>query len=413
MELLHSRCAGIDISKTDGKVCVRRPNEYGNGFEKVVTVHGAMTGDILALRDYLIGEQVTLVVMEATGDYWRPFFYALEPVLNVMLVNARHARNLPGRKTDVSDAQWLAELGAHGLVRGSFVPAEPIRQLRDLTRTRTTYTRERSREVQRIEKLLEDANIKITSVASRTLGVSTRSMLEALISGERDPHVLAELAQGRLRSKTAQLALALDGHFTDHHAFTARMHLEHIDTLDGRIEALSQRISVLTSPFAGKIEVLGTIPGIGTTAAQIIIAETGGDMTQFPTAAQLASWAGVCPGQNESAGKVKSSRARKGNTHLKGVLGIAAKAAVKKNGSYFQARYKRLVSRRGPTRALVAIEHSMITAIWHMLAEQVPYDDLGGDYFQRRNNTAAQRQAIRDLHRLGYDVELTHTNNAS
>lgn len=334
----------MDISKRDAKVCLRVPGARHNTFTKAITVTGAMTHDILELRNHLVAEEVALVVMEATGDYWKPFYYLLDPVLNVILVNARHARNLPGRKTDVSDAQWLAELGAHGLVRASFVPPEHIRQLRDLTRSRTIFVAERSREIQRVEKLLEDANIKISSVATRTLGVSGRAMIEALIAGGHDPLLLADLARGRLKNKTAQLAEALDGRFNDHHAYAAQMHLDHIDSINQRITSLSDRIDSVIAPLTWCIDLLTSVPGISKTVAEIIIAETGADMTQFPTAAHLASWAGVCPGHNESAGKIKSSQARPGNAHLKGALGIAAMAAVRTNGTFWQSRYKRLTS---------------------------------------------------------------------
>jgi len=323
MEVLHQRCAGMDISKRDAKVCVRALGARNNTFTKVVTVSGAMTRDITQLPDYLVAEQVTLVVMEATGDYWKPFYFLLESDLNLMLVDPRHARNLPGRKTDVSDAQWLAELGAHGLVRGSFVPPQPIRQLRDLTRSRTIFVREKSREIQRLEKLLEYANIKLSSVATRTLGVSGRLMIEALIAGQRDPMILASLAQGRLKNKSEQLVEALTGRFNTHHAFTAQLHLDQIDSVEHRIQCLNQRIDTLLTSLPPWIELLSTIPGVSKTVAEIIIAETGGNMSQFPTPAQLASWAGVCPGHNESAGKVKSSHTRPGNSPpLKGALGV-------------------------------------------------------------------------------------------
>jgi transposase len=406
MEVLHQRCAGMDISKRDVKVCVRVPGARTNTFTKVVTVYGAMTNDITRLRDYLLAAHVTLVVMEATGDYWKPFYFGLESELNLMLVNPRHARNLPGRKTDVSDAQWLAELGAHGLVRGSFVPPQPIRQLRDLTRSRTIFVRERSREIQRLEKLLEDASIKLSSVATRTLGVSGRLMIEALIAGQRDPVTLASLAQGRLKNKSEQLVEALNGRFNTHHAFAAQMHLDQIDCLEQRIQSLNLRIDAGFESLPPWIESLSTIPGVSKTVAEIIIAETGGDMTQFPTPAQLASWAGVCPGHNESAGKVKSSHARPGNSHLKGALGIAAMASVRANGTYFQARYKRLTARRGPMRALVAIEHSIITAVWHMLTNGTVFEDLGENHFQRTHESSTRHHAINQLHQLGYDVEL-------
>ena len=371
-----------------------------------------MTKGILVLRDYLLAEQVTLVVMEATGDYWRPFYYLLDPALNVMLVNARHAKNMPGRKT-VSDAQWLAELGAHGLVRPSFVPPEDIRQLGDLTRSRTIFVAEKTREIQRVEKLLEDANIKLSSVATRTLGVSGRAMIEALIAGEQDPEALAALARGRLKNKNDQLVRALDGRFNDHHAFTARMHLDHIDALEHGITGLSERVDAVIGPLAPCNDLLVTIPGVSKTVAEIIIAETGADMTQFPTAAHLASWAGVCPGHNESAGKRKSSHARPGNTHLKGALGIAAMAAVRTNGTYLQARYKRLTSRRGPMRALVAIEHTMIIAMWHMFTNGTVFEDLGSDHFQRTHHKHAKRKAIKQLHQLGYEVQLAPLTAAS
>jgi transposase len=404
--VLHQRCAGLDISKRDAKVCVRSPGPRPNTYTKVVTVSGATTRSIAELRDYLVAQQVTLVVMEATGDYWKPFHFILDPVLNVMLVNARHARNLPGRKTDVSDAQWLAELGAHGLVRGSFVPPEHIRILRDLTRSRTTYVSEKTREIQRLEKLLEDACIKFTSVATKTLGASGRAILEALIAGERDPAVLAELAQRRLRAKIPALTEALNGRFNDHHAFAARMHLDHIDVLDQRIDSLSQRITTLIEPLSSTLDLLETIPGVSRRIAEVIVAETGADMNQFRTPAQLASWTGVCPGHNESAGKVKSSHARPGNSHLKGALGIAAMAASRTDGTYFQARYKRITSRRGPMRALVAVEHSLITAIWYMLTNGTVFEDLGADHLQRTHESSTRRKAISQLHQLGYEVEL-------
>lgn len=375
MEVVHTRCAGMDISKRDAKVCVRTPGARAGTFTKTITVHGAMHGDIIGLRDHLLVEQVTLVVMEATGDYWKPYYYGLEEDLNVMLVNARHAKNLPGRKTDVSDAQWLAELGAHGLVRGSFVPPWPIRDLRDLARQRTLLTAQRSREAQQLEKLIESTGIKYTSIATRTLGVSGRAFLEALIAGEDSPAALAGLAKGRLRAKDEQLREAFQGNFTTHHGTLARMHLDRVDLLDQHIARLAALIDAHLDQhgLAWARELLATIPGISQTGAENIIAETGADMACFETPAQLASWAGVCPGQHESAGKAKHVRTRPGNAHLKGALGIAAMAAARTNGSFFQQRYKRLAARRGPMRATVAIEHSLIIAIWHILTRHQPY----------------------------------------
>ena len=368
MDVVHAVCAGLDVSKRDAKVCVRKQEPGRSRASSTVTTWGATTPRILELRDHLIGEGVTLVVMEATSDYWKPFYYVLEDgPFELMLVNARHVKNLPGRKTDVSDAAWLAQLGAHGLVRGSFVPPEPIRQLRDLTRTRTSVVRERGREVQRLEKLLEDAGIKLSSVASDITGVSGRAMLEALAAGELNPVVLAELARRRLRSKIPELTEALTGRFSDHHVFLVRVHLDLIDQHTRAIEELTARIEVVVAPFRAARDLIITIPGISTTVADIIIAETGADMTRFPTAGHLASWAGTCPGSNESAGRVKSTRTRPGNPHLKGALGVAAMAAARTKGTYFSAKYRRIASRRGPIKAIVAIEHAMLIAIWSML----------------------------------------------
>lgn len=297
MDVVHPRCAGVDISKRDAKVCIRIAGAGRAKAKSVVTTWGAVTNQVLALRDHLVDEQVTLVVMEATSDYWKPFYYLLEDgPFEVMLVNARHVKNLPGRKTDVSDAAWLAQLGAHGLVRGSFVPPEPIRQLRDLTRTRTTLVRARAKEIQRLEKLLEDAGIKLSSVASDITGVSGRAMLEALIEGQRDPVVLADLAKRRMRSKIPELTEALTGRFSEHHGFLAQLHLDLIDNHTRAIDELTGRIEVVVEPFRHVRDLLVTIPGISTLVADVIIAETGGDMSRFSTAGHLASWAGDLPG---------------------------------------------------------------------------------------------------------------------
>lgn len=375
MEVIHERCAGMDLSKRDAKVCIRVPASRPGTYTKKVTVHGAMTHDIVALHDELKISRVTLVVMEATGDYWKPFYYGLEQDLNLMLVNARHAKNLPGRKTDVSDAQWLAELGAHGLVRGSFIPPWPIRDLRDYTRQRTLLVGSRSKEIQQLEKLIESTGIKYTSITTRILGVSGRAFLEALIQGERNPNDLADLAKGRLRVKADQLRLAFQGNFTEHHALLTRLHLDRIDHADTEIAMLTEQINqhLETTGMMWARELLVTIPGIKEAGAENILAEIGVDMDAFPTPAQLASWAGVCPGQHESAGKTKHVRTRPGNAHLKGALGIAAMTAARKNESFFQKKYQRLAPRRGPKRALVAVEHSLVTAIWHILNKKEPY----------------------------------------
>ena len=407
MDVLHPRCAGVDISKRDAKVCVRIADPGRAKAKSTVTTWGAVTNQILALRDHLIGEQVTLVVMEATSDYWKPFYYLLEDgPFEVMLVNARHVKNLPGRKTDVSDAAWLAQLGAHGLVRGSFVPPEPIRQLRDLTRTRTTITRQRAREIQRLEKLLEDAGIKLSSVASDISGVSGRLMLDAMIAGQRDPAELAELAKRRMRSKIPELTEALTGRFGEHHAFLARVHLDLIDQHTHAIDDLTARIEVMIEPFRGARDLIITIPGISTLVADVIIAETGADMTQFPTAAHLASWAGTCPGSNESAGRIKSTKTRPGNPYLKGALGIAAMSAARSRGTYLAAKYRRIAARRGPVKAIVAVEHAMLIAIWNMLTTGTPYQDPGGDFYTRLNPDKAKNRALDQLRQMGYDVTL-------
>ena len=410
MEVVHVRCAGLDISKKDAKVCVRIAGAGRRKTVETVTTWASTTNQVLALREHLVAEKVTCAVMEATSDYWKPFYYLLEDAgFEVLLVNARHAKNLPGRKSDVSDATWLAQLGAHGLVRGSFVPPEPIRQLRDLTRTRTAITRERGREVQRLEKLLEDAGIKLSSVASDITGVSCRAMLAALIGGEHDPAVLADLAKRRLRSKIPALTEALTGRFTEHHAFLAKVHLDLIDRHTVAIEEITGRIEVVIEPFQQFRQLIGTIPGVGPLNADVIVAETGADMTRFPTAGHLASWAGTCPGSNESAGRVKSTRTRPGNPYLKGALGTAAMACAQNPGTYLGARYRRIASRRGPMKANVAIQHSILTAIWHMGRDGTLYDDPGADFFTRLHPEKAKNRALHQLEAMGYQVTLDRT----
>ena len=408
MEIIHSRCAGLDISKKDAKVCIRTAGAGARKTQETVTTWGSMTNRILALREHLVEQRVTCVVMEATGSYWKPFYYLLEDLdgVEVMLVNARDAKNLPGRKTDVSDAAWLAQLAAHGLLRASFVPPEPIRELRDLTRTRTAITRERSREVQRMEKLLEDAGIKLSSVATDIMGVSGRAMLQSLIDGQRDPVVLADLAKRRLRSKTPELVEALTGRFREHHAFLARMHLHLIDQHTQAIGELTERIEVVVEPFRGFHDLICSIPGISTLVADVITAETGADMTRFPTAGHLASWAGVCPGHHESAGRVKSTRTRPGNRYLKGALGTAALAAARSKETFLGARYRRLSTRTGKSKAIVATEHTILVVIWNMAHTGALYDDPGADYYARLRPDRTKRHAIHQLETMGYTVTL-------
>jgi transposase len=407
MDIVHERAAGLDISKRDAKVCVRMPGTRAGTYISRVTTWGATTQAILELREFLEHEQVTAVVMEATSDYWKPFFYLFEETLPVMLVNAKAARNIPGRKTDVSDAAWLAQLAAYGLLRGSFVPPEPIRELRDLTRARAIAGRDRTREIQRLEKFLESSGIKLSSVVSDLTGVSSREMLEALISGERDPEVLAGMARGTLRSRIPALVDALTGRFKPHHAFMARLHLDQIDAHTRTIEVLTARIEEAMEPFREAREALATIPGVSLKVAEVIIAETGADMRVFETPARLASWAGVCPSANESAGHIKSAHILPGNKYLKAALGTSALSATRTQGTYLAARYHRIAARRGPMKALVAIEHSILTAAWHMLANGECYTDPGEDHFTRINPSRAKNNAIKQLNNLGYNVTIT------
>jgi transposase len=408
MELLHARCAALDIGKKDLKACVRLPPLQGRKARRQeIRTFATTTNALLELRDWLAACEVSLVVLEATSDYWRGAFYLLEDELNVILVNAAHAKGLPGRKTDVADAAWLCQLGECGLLKASFVPPEPIRELRDLTRYRSTLAAERTREASRLEKELEDAGIKLSSVASDILGASGRAMLAALIAGESDVHVLAELAKSRMRRRIPDLVEALNGNFRPHHAFLCRMHLARIDQITETIVELSARIEEAMRPFARQLELLCTIPGVGQSNAEVIIAETGADMTRFATAGHLASWAGTTPGHYESAGKHRSGKTRHGNRWLAATLGIAAMSAARTKGTYLGARYHRLVPRLGKKKSLVALQHTMLIAVWHMLTHDVAYHDLGGDYFDRRDPDRAKRRAIAALHRLGYQVELT------
>ena len=407
MDVVHERAVGMDISKRDAKVAVRVPGKRAGTFTTTVSTWGATVGQILEMIEFLESQHVTTVVMEATSDYWKPFYYLMEGRLPVVLVNARQARNIPGRKTDVSDAAWLAQLAAHGLLRASFVPPEPIRQLRDLTRARSIAVRDRTRQVQRMEKFLESTGIKLSAVASELMGASSRAILDALVAGERDPQVLAQLAKGTLRNKIPQLVDALQGRFTDHHAFLVGEYLTQIDTHTAMIDRLTVRIEDQMSPFRAVRDALITIPGVSTTVADVIIAETGGDMSVFETPGRLASWAGVCPGQNESAGRVKSSHTRPGDKYLKAALGVAALSVSKSKGTYLAARYRRIAARRGPVKAIVAIEHTILIAIWHMLRNGEVYCDPGADYYTRLDPQRARNRAIRQLQNLGYHVVIT------
>lgn len=408
VEVTCRRCAGIDVSKRDAKVCVR---VQGGGSVRTTTrvsTWSSMMPQILRLPEQLVADQVELVVIESTSDYWRPFFYVLSEAVPVMLVKASDVKGIPGRKTDVSDAEWLADLAAHGLVRASFVPAEPLRQLRDLTRARVGLFQERTRELQRLEKELEDACIKLSAVVSDIQGVSARLMLQALIDHERDPKVLADLAQGRMRSKVEELSEALTGRFNDHHRFMVAFRLARVDQTTADINALDRRIDDLMEREGLTVarDLLVSVPGIGKHGAEELLAEIGPDMSVFPTPQALACWAGVAPGSHESAGKKHPVKARAGNRYAKRTLGVAARSASRMKNSFFSARFKRLCARRGYNRALVAVQHSMITAIWHILSTGEYYRDLGGDYYTRRSPQQVIRRKIKDLQAAGYQITL-------
>jgi transposase len=374
LDLIHSCCAGLDVHKKTVVACIRRVEADGTIGGEVRT-YRTMTADLIAMADWLDAEGVGHVAMESTGVYWKPVFHLLEGRFEVLLVNAHHIKQVPGRKTDVKDAEWIAQLLQYGLLQASFIPPPPIRALRDLTRQRAQLVRERAGVVNRIQKVLEDANIKLASVATDVLGASGRAMLAALIDGNDDPDALAKLARGRLREKTAELTLALRGSVSDHHRFMLRTLLRQIEQLEGLIAAYTARIEELTAPFAEAAGRLESIPGLGSRAAETIVAEIGADMTAFPTAGHLASWAGLCPGNNESAGKHRTGKTTKGSQWLRTVLVQVAWSASHTKKTIFSATYRRWARRLGKKRALVALAHKILVVIYKLLKDQTVYEE--------------------------------------
>ena len=412
VEIVYERVAAIDVGKREVAVTVRTPGQRRGPRTQQTRKFRTYFQVLRQMVDWLVAQGVTHVAMEATGVYWKPVFHALceADTLEIVLVNARHVKNVPGRKTDVKDSEWLAQLLECGLLRGSFIPPKDIAAIRELTRYRKKTIQARTRELQRLSKVLEDAGIKIDSVASSITTLSARDMIEALIAGERDARVLANLARGIMRNKIPDLTMACSGRFADHHAVLARLHLDHIDHLTRMIDGLDERIEQVMGPFAQQLALLRTIPGIGDRAAQILISEIGVDMSRFPTAAHLASWAGLCPGNNESAGRRKSGRTRKGNAEVRDVLTECAWSAGK-TGSYIGAqfhRFHRRFGKNGGGKAAVAVAHTLIVIVWHVLHDQTEYRELGHDHFTRRDNPeATARRLIHDLQALGYHVQLT------
>ena len=438
MDVVFTRCAGLDVHKKSITACRMVPDPTGQEGEGIAELKtfGTMTRDLLALADWLTEASITHVAMESTGEYWKPVYNLLEDTFTVFLVNATHVKNVPGRKTDKADARWLAKLMRFGLLQASFIPPKGQRDLRDLTRYRTKLVQERVREVNRVQGVLERANIKLASVISDIMGVSGRAMLEALIAGRADPATMAALAQRRMRSKIPVLEQALTGIVHDHHRQLLAMQLAHIDFLDEQIEALTRAIvtslkalsateppeedqpalppvesapSVAVSPpltFTRAVELLDTIPGIDQRGAEVIVAEIGIDMSRFETAPRLAAWAGVAPGNDESAGKQRSGKTRKGNRPLRAILTQLAHAAVHTKGTYLSALYQRLAARRGKKRAIIAVAHAIMVSVFHMLSRQEPYRELGAHYFDERRRQFTVDRLTRRIEHLGYRVHL-------
>jgi transposase len=415
MDVVVQRCAGLDVHRDDVVATVRVPGTGRRRWEQHTRTFPATLAGLSTLGDWLAEFDVALVGMEATGVYWKTVFQALEDRFECWLLNAHHLRNVPGRKTDVKDSEWICQLVQHGLVRPSFVPPPEIRRLRDLTRLRKAQVNERGRSIQRLEKVLQDAGIKLTSVASHTYSVSARAMLEALLSGVTDPEQLAELAKSRMRRKIPQLREALASRFEiEHHGVMVTQLLTHIDTLDAAIEHLDERIELVLAPHAELVALLCTIPGVQTQAAQVLIAECGLDMSQFPTVGHFASWAGACPGHHESAGRRRSGQTRPGPRWLTDTLTECAKAAARTKNTYFAAHFAQLRGRRGEPKAIGALRHDILVAYYHIVRDRLPFRELGPDWQRKRYSPEHRaRRLQRQLEALGYTVTLQATEEAA
>jgi transposase len=413
MDVINRCCAGLDVHKETVVACVRTTGPDGRVDQQVRTFV-ATTAGLLSLGDWLVERGATAAAMESTGVYWKPVWNLLEGrVASLMLVNAREVRQLPGRKTDVNDSQWIAQLLSCGLLRPSFVPPLPQRELRDLTRTRTTLLQDKARVANRLQKILEDANIKLGNVATDVLGVSGRDMIRALIEGKLSPAHMAELARKQLRRKIPQLTEALTGRVSEHHRFMLKLYLDQVERFEAEVAVLDRRIEAVMTPLdRSAVAALDEIPGIDARAAQNIIAEIGTDMSRFPSAHHLASWAGLCPGNDKSAGKRRSGRMNDGNRWLKGTLNQCGWAAARTKDSYFAAQHRRVTARRGVKRATMAVAHSILCVCWSMLKNGTAYQDLGRDYFDRTNEERIKRQMVHRLEKLGYDVKLEKRNAA-
>jgi transposase len=400
MEIVHTYCAGLDVHKKTVVAAILVPGK------KETRTFETMTSDLLALSDWLTGEGVTHVAMESTGEYRKPVFNILENNFEVLLVNAQHIKSVPGRKTDIKDAEWIADLLRHGLLKASFIPPVGQRELRELTRYRTTFVQEKATLVNRIQKVLESANIKLASVASNVVGVSGRAILAALIEGKATPTEMAELSKGRLREKRDGLIKALEGQVKSHHRFVLTELLCQVDSLDETINRFDQQIEEYCRPFEEIVTLLDTIPGVARQTAEIIVSEIGVDMSRFETADHLAAWAGVAPGNNETAGKRLSGKTRRGNKALGVALNQAAHAAAHTKNTYLSAQYHRLAGRRGQKKAVVAVSHSILVIAYHMIKRKEPYHELGGDYFDKRRPEATAKRLVKRLEQLGFSVSL-------